>query len=159
MFFFLRTVNVIRDFDQNQFLLKSKKHVFWVVLEIRTKTKKISRFFLKKKLNFWKICGFRSQNHIFSKNSAFFTFFLRKKRDIFVRFCPDFENHSKHMLFWLEQKMVFDQNLESHLLYEEKNMWKVEVFSYRLHSEKMCFFKKIVLNLLFKNKTGTVFLS
>ena len=35
-------------------------------------------------------------------------------------FCPQTVNHPKWPLFWLTQKMVFDQNLESHLLYEQK---------------------------------------
>ena len=34
-------------------------------------------------------------------------------------------NRSKHMVFWLKQKMRFDHNLEPYVLYEEKNMWKV----------------------------------
>jgi hypothetical protein len=75
-----------------------------------------------------------------------------------IYFCPHSENNWKHMLFWLKKKMVFDQNLESHLLYEKKY---VESFKYfpRLHSEKICFFKKTFLSLLFKNKAATVILS
>ena len=146
---------------KNYFLFNSNKHVFWVVDEIRAKTKNNVTFFSenkgKKSWIFEKYVVLASKPHIFQKFS-FFYLFLRTKRDILFRFCPDFENYWKHMLFRIKQKMVFDQTLESYLLYKKKMCGKFKYFP-RLHSEKICFFKKNVLSLLFKNKRVAVILS
>ena len=40
-------------------------------------------------------------------------------------FLPSFWAPQKNAFFLIKQKIVFDQNLESHLLCEEKNVWKV----------------------------------
>ena len=106
-----------------------KSTCFGWLTKSEQKWKQMSRFFLKKKMKkadfFWKYVVLGSKTTYFPKIQLFSPFFFRKKHDIVFRFCLDFENHPKHMLFWLTQKIIFDQNLESHLLYEAKNMWKV----------------------------------
>jgi hypothetical protein len=46
-------------------------------------------------------------------------------QNVLFYFCPDFANHPKSLLFGPKQKMICKQNIEPHLLYEQKNMWKV----------------------------------
>jgi len=94
---------------------------------------------------------------LFPTNIILFYLLLFPLQNVFC-FCPDFVNHPKHVFFWLKQKMVFDQNLESHLLYEQKKMWKVLRTLLSPFTKKI-FFLQSLLTLIFKNKVATVILS
>ena len=77
---------------------------------------------------------------------------------IFVKFAIKIANHPKSQLFVLKQRMKYEQNLESDLLYQQKNMWKVLVL-YESLFKKIVFFFGPTLTSLFQNKTMPVFVT
>ena len=68
---------------------------------------------MQKVFKFFKKFIFSPENPKFPKFHVFY---------VFGRIWLD---HPKTPFFGLKQKTHFEQNITSHLLYEEKNMWKV----------------------------------